>query len=117
MALIGTKRNSAKCWNRVSQEEIEYLFQQPGILIAPDIQHSENEDRYLAIGISSRERYIFVAFTFRNKQDRILIRPISVRYMRDKGLPKNKLFQIICTFVGAHSCAPLRWDVFFIGSP
>ncbi len=50
--------NSAKCWNRVSQEEIEYLFEQPGILIAPDIQHSENEDRYLAIGISSRERYI-----------------------------------------------------------
>ncbi|PHJ66039.1 hypothetical protein VF14_15125 [Nostoc linckia z18] len=80
--------NSAKCWNRVSKEEIEYLFQQPDILIAPDIQHSENEDRYLAIGISSREKYIFVAFTFRNKQDQILIRPISARYMRDKEVQR-----------------------------
>ncbi|MBC5798343.1 hypothetical protein H5968_25210 [Sphaerospermopsis sp. LEGE 00249] len=25
--------NSAKCWNRVSQEEIEYLFQQPDVLL------------------------------------------------------------------------------------
>jgi hypothetical protein len=25
--------NSAKCWNRVSQEEIEHLFQQQDVLI------------------------------------------------------------------------------------
>lgn len=89
--------NSAKCWNRVSQEEIEYLFQQPDVLITPDIKHSENEDRYLAVGISSQKRYIFVAFTFRSKQDKILIRPISARYMHDKevrsyeeNFPKSK---------------------------
>ncbi|WP_414562141.1 MULTISPECIES: BrnT family toxin [unclassified Anabaena] len=80
--------NSAKCWNRVSKEEIEYLFQQPGVLIAPDIKHSQDEDRYLAIGISSQQRYIFVAFTLRNQEDEILIRPISARYMRDTEVQK-----------------------------
>ncbi|OKH42225.1 hypothetical protein FACHB389_02265 [Nostoc calcicola FACHB-389] len=33
------------------------------------------------------------------------------------GLPENKLSQIICTLVGAHSCAPLLRNIFFVGSP
>jgi uncharacterized protein len=88
--------NSAKCWNRVSQEEIEYLFHQKDVFITPDIRHSENEDRYLAIGVSCKGRHIFVAFTFRNQQKENLIRPISARYMHEKevlsyeeNFPKN----------------------------
>jgi uncharacterized DUF497 family protein len=80
--------NSEKCWKRVPKEDIESLFQQPGILIAPDIKHSQDEERYLAIGVLNQERYIFVAFTFRNKEDEALIRPISARYMRDKEVQK-----------------------------
>ena len=78
--------NSTKCWNRVSQEEIEYLFHQKDVLITPDIKHSEDEARYLAVGVSCKGRHIFVAFTFRNQQEEILIRPISSRYMHDKEI-------------------------------
>ncbi len=34
-----------------------------------------------------------------------------------KGLTKNKLSKIICTFVGDLGLAPRRWDVFLTGSP
>jgi uncharacterized protein len=76
--------NYEKCQKHgVSIEEIEALFFGK-VRVAPDIKHSEAEERFLAIGKSTKGRYIFVAFTFRKKQDQTFVRPISTRYMREK---------------------------------
>ncbi|MCC5644019.1 BrnT family toxin [Nostoc sp. CHAB 5824] len=56
--------------------------------VSPDIKHSESEDRFIATGVSIKGRYIFVGFTFREKQGKRLIRPISTRYMREKEAKK-----------------------------
>jgi uncharacterized DUF497 family protein len=72
--------NVTKCQKHgVTLEEIEEFFQAQ-IYVAPDLKHSQDEERFLAVGRLPSGRPMFVAFTFRNK----LIRPISARYMHEK---------------------------------
>ena len=56
--------------------------------VAPDPKHSSKEDRFLAIGRDPDGRPMIVAFTFRTREGRVLIRPISARYMHDKEASK-----------------------------
>lgn len=81
--------NFEKCQkHKVSIEEIETLFSNPKVVVAPDINHSQSEERFLAIGMSTKGKYIFLAFTLREKEDGIFIRPISARYMHEKEVQK-----------------------------
>ena len=81
--------NIEKCQKHgVSLEEIEALFLDKSLRISPDIKHSESENKFIATGVSIKGKYIFVGFTFREKQGKRLIRPISTRYMRDKEAKK-----------------------------
>ncbi|NEU71429.1 BrnT family toxin [Hassallia byssoidea VB512170] len=80
--------NYQKCQKHgVSIEEIETLFSSK-VWIGPDINHSELEQRFLAIGKSTKGKYIFLAFTIREKKEEIFIRPISARYMHEKEVQK-----------------------------
>lgn len=73
--------NRAKCQKHgVSLTEIERFFQQE-LYLAPDRKHSHAEERFLAVGRSSKGRPMFVVFTLRERNDLTLIRPISARYM------------------------------------
>jgi hypothetical protein len=77
--------NRGKCRKLgLTLEEIESFFGQDHVFVMPDIHHSHAEDRYIAYGSSSKGRPMFVAFTFRIRDDEILIRPISARYMHEK---------------------------------
>jgi len=78
--------NRAKCQKHgLSIGEIEaFLSGTPRI--APDRKHSQAERRYLAVGRDSHGRAMFVAFTMREQTDRLLIRPISARYMHRKEI-------------------------------
>ena len=80
--------NQAKCQKHgVSLTEIEALLcSNPAI--APDPGHSRDEQRYIAVGRNDDGRAIFVAFTFRKKDGRRLIRPVSARYMHRKEAEK-----------------------------
>ena len=81
--------NITKCQKHgVSVEEIEGFFKQEEILVAPDIKHSEDEERFIAIGRSDEGKPMFVAFTIRNLGSNSLLRPISARYMRAKEVRK-----------------------------
>ncbi len=72
--------NVTKCQKHgVTLEEIEEFFQTQ-LYVAPDIKHSQDESRFLAVGRSPTGRPMFVVFTLRNN----LIRPISARYMHMK---------------------------------
>ena len=54
--------------------------------VAPDLEHSSAEDRFIAVGRTASGRPLFVAFTLRSKEHRRLIRPITARYMHAKEI-------------------------------
>ncbi|MDQ3012573.1 MAG: BrnT family toxin [Acidobacteriota bacterium] len=71
--------NSNKNWHlhEVTDGECEDVFFNLPLLIASDKKHSENEIRFFALGRTDADRWLFIAFTMRNK----LIRVISARDM------------------------------------
>lgn len=65
--------------HKVSFEEATSIFLNP-VLEEPDIAHSENEDRYVAIGISAYYRELIVCYCVREKIDNEkVIRLITAR--------------------------------------
>lgn len=76
--------NRVKCQKHgVSIAQIEALFTH-GPRIAPDLKHSADEDRLIAVGRTGTGRPVFVVFTIRMKNGRHLIRPVAARYMHAK---------------------------------
>jgi uncharacterized DUF497 family protein len=67
----------------VSKAEIEEFFKSQ-VHVSYDFKHSNSEQRYLAIGKSSKGRYMVVAFTIREES----IRPISARHMNKREIEK-----------------------------
>lgn len=76
--------NTAKCREHgLSISDIEPLFRRQ-IAVFPDPAHSADEERFKAIGTTDVGRGVLVVFTLRHRDDEILIRPISARYMHAK---------------------------------
>lgn len=81
--------NSKKCQKHgLSREDIEGLFYQKNIYVAPDIEHSILEDRFFAIGRISNRRAVIIIFTIRGNMGKRLIRPISARFMHQREINK-----------------------------
>ncbi len=82
--------NLAKCQKHgVSVGEIERaLAHDP--LVAPDLVHSIEERRWIAIGRSEGSRAVFVAFAMRERAGLTLIRPVSARYMHFKESKRHE---------------------------
>lgn len=57
-------------------------------LVAPDMKHSLNEQRFIAVGRNAVGRPLFVAFTLRRQENGLTIRPISARYMHNKEIAR-----------------------------
>jgi uncharacterized DUF497 family protein len=75
--------NRDKCEKHgVRLADIETLFSQ-SIHVFPDPVHSGVELRFKAIGRNAAGRYIFIVFTFRQREAETLVRPISARYMHE----------------------------------
>ncbi|MEO5707036.1 MAG: BrnT family toxin [Alteraurantiacibacter sp.] len=78
--------NRAKCQKHgLTIALIEALFTHPHHL-APDAAHSTTETRLLAIGRGGGARPILAAFTLREVEGELFIRPISARYMHSKEI-------------------------------
>src|SRR4029434_2516377 len=72
-------------------EEIEAFFRQERLYVAPDIAHSQEEQRLLAVGRCPRNgRPMCVVFTLREKEKSkaYLIRPSTARYMHEREAKK-----------------------------
>jgi len=71
--------NIQKNWERhqVTPEEAEDVFFHEPLVVRSDARHSQTEKRFYALGKTSKERRLFVAFAIRRAQ----IRVISVRDM------------------------------------
>ncbi len=64
----------------VTGSECEQIFFNNPLIVAPDIKHSEKEDRYYALGQTDTGRLLFVVFMIRKN----LVRIISARDMSRK---------------------------------
>lgn len=86
--------NLEKCRSHgVSIEEIESVFANDPFT-TPDEAHSQDEDRFIAVGRNAAGRLIFVVFTVRASDDKEIVRPISARYMHRKEVERYvKLWQ------------------------
>jgi len=80
--------NTGKCEKHgLTVAVIEEVFSR-GLHILNDRQHSEHEDRFLAVGRTSDGRGIFIGFTFRPGRTGVLIRPITARFMHKREVEK-----------------------------
>jgi uncharacterized DUF497 family protein len=76
--------NRTKCQKHgVTIAEIETLLSGP-VAVRPDPGHSQVETRFLGVGRTPAGRYVFIAFTFRERDGARYLRPISARYMHRK---------------------------------
>ena len=77
--------NREKCQKHgVPIAEIEELFGGERLAVRPDPAHSREEERFQAIGATPQGRWVFLAFTLRERGGERLIRPIGARYMHRK---------------------------------
>ena len=56
----------------VTFDEASTVFGDPLALLMPDPDHSENEERYLLLGMSTHQRLLVVAFAERPPRTRII---------------------------------------------
>ncbi len=79
--------NRVKCQKHgLSIEQIEHVVSHAETLNVRDIKNSAGETRFIAIGRTPEGRFAFVAFTYRTRDSRILLGPISARYMHGKQI-------------------------------
>lgn len=74
--------NIGKNWrkHKVSDLECEQVFFNQPLLVFPDSQHSEQEERFYVLGHTDNGRRLFLVFTIRGDK----IRVISARDMTKK---------------------------------
>lgn len=85
--------NRDKCQSHgVTLDEIEALFVS-GASAIPDVSHSHEEDRFIAVGRNRAGRPLFVIFTLRQAYGFNLVRPISARYMHEKEVKRYEQAQ------------------------
>jgi hypothetical protein len=77
----GNSRKSADKHD-VSQAEAESIFFNDPLIVVEDTKHSGEEQRFHALGRTTRERLLHITFTLRG--DATLIRVISARGMNRK---------------------------------
>jgi uncharacterized protein len=66
----------------VAFEEARSIFHDPFLLTFPDLDHSDDEDRFLSLGLSARGRVLVVAHTDRNGSIRLIGAPPATRRER-----------------------------------
>jgi hypothetical protein len=78
--------NWDKNWylHQVTNGECEEIFFNLPLIIASDTKHSQQEQRYYALGRTDTNRWLFIAFTIRDD----LIRVISARDMNQRETRK-----------------------------
>ena len=80
--------NLDKCTKHgLTRSEVEEFFTREVTLMA-DAKHSREERRFIAYGSGPQSRLVLVGFTYREREGRILLRPISARYMHIKEVKR-----------------------------
>ena len=66
--------NIEKSWikHKVSYKQTEEVFFNKPLRIFEDIRHSQKENRFIALGITNKNRKLYIVFTIRNQKIRII---------------------------------------------
>ena len=66
--------------HKVSFEEAKTIFNDPLLITFPDEEHSEDEERFISIGMAASDRVLLAVHTEREEtEDLLIIRIISCR--------------------------------------
>ena len=80
--------NLDKCQKHgVTIAEIEHVLDGDPFIV-PDYEHSELEDRNIAVGLNRSGRPVLVIFTIRMSGEGEAVRPLSARYMHRKEIER-----------------------------
>lgn len=68
------KGNLDKNWHKhkVDAKEAEQVFTNKPLQILKDIKHSQDEDRFVAMGITNQGRKLYLVFTLRDTSLRVI---------------------------------------------
>src|SRR5262245_2480431 len=78
--------NRKKCQKHgLSTHEVESVLRGP-LPVFQDPDNSSEEERFIGIGKTDAGRGVFIAFTLRTREEVVLVRPISARYMHKKEI-------------------------------
>lgn len=85
------EHNTNKIWlkHKVWPFESEQVFFNQPLVVADDCKHSSQEKRYYALGNTDSKRLLFVVFTIRENQIRI----ISARDMKRKEKQEYQTYE------------------------
>jgi len=75
--------------HKVSFEEAETVFDDPLSITVADPDHSEDEERWIDIGISKKKQILVVVYTERGKKLRIISARKATRAERKKYEKEN----------------------------
>jgi len=79
-----TDKNLKK--HKVTNKESEKVFFNKHLRTFKDIKHSQKEERFVALGITSKKRKLYATFTIRNHKIRIIS-------ARDQSRKERKLYE------------------------
>ena len=82
ISYVRVERAESGAHKGVTFEEAATIFNDPDVYIEDDAGHSDEEDRFVALGVSEKLRVLFVCFTYRGEN----IRLISAR----KATPRER---------------------------
>jgi len=69
--------------HKVEYFECEEVFFDDGKVILKDVLHSGNEERYILIGKTKKDKLLFIVFTIRNEKIRVVsARPTNKKEAR-----------------------------------
>ena len=80
--------NSEKNWHThaVTRAEAEQAFLNRPVVVAEDVKHAQKEPRFVLLGRTDADRQLFVAFTIRGSEVRVIsARPMSRSERRRYG--------------------------------
>ena len=71
------RRNRSK--HKITFDEARTVFGDPFLVTFPDDYHSQDEERFISLGTSSKNRVILVVHTEEAEDDAVVIRFINAR--------------------------------------
>ena len=82
--------NSDKNFNKhgITKTEAEELFIDEKVITHPDLKHSQKEARFIAIGKTSKGKLLFVIYTIRGENIRVV--SVRVANKKDRETYENK---------------------------
>lgn len=80
------KANSNRNKHGISFEDAATIFRDPRMLSIYDSEHSEEEDRWITIGMSAQGRLLVVCHTFREET----VESVTIRIISGRKATKNE---------------------------